>query len=129
MRGWLLIAVLSGLTVALGAACFFYFNHGSGYGKGTKVKPPSTPPDEAELVEDSPPPGLPIIAFGPRDYFPVIRQPRFVDAVEGSLLLAQEEPVLGLVVGNEARAYSTNQLNDHEMVIDEIAGIPVLVTY
>ncbi len=84
---------------------------------------------EPTLPETKPPPGLPIIPWGPRDYFHIIRQPTFVSAREGDHLLAHEEPVLGLVVGNEARAYSTNQLNKHEMVLDEIAGTPVLVTY
>jgi hypothetical protein len=37
--------------------------------------------------------------------------------------------VLGVVVKGRARAYSTNQLNFHEIVIDELAGVPILVTY
>jgi hypothetical protein len=37
--------------------------------------------------------------------------------------------VLGLVLDGVARAYPTNQLNDHEMVVDDIGGTPVLVTY
>jgi hypothetical protein len=59
----------------------------------------------------------------------VIRRPQYLTAEQGDRALARDEPVLGLVIGKEARAYSTNQLNDHEMVIDEVDGKPVLVTY
>jgi hypothetical protein len=79
--------------------------------------------------ETEPPPGLPIIRWGNRGHFPVVRDPQYISAAEGAAILADDEPVLGLVVNGQARAYSTNQLNDHEMVIDEVGGTPVLVTY
>ena len=69
------------------------------------------------------------VPWGGRGHFPVIRNPRYVSAAEGDRLLFAAEPVLGLVLNGAARAYSTNQLSEHEMVIDEIAGTPVLVTY
>jgi hypothetical protein len=82
-----------------------------------------------KLPETAPPPGLPIVAWGPRDSFPVIRKPFFVSARQGDTELATDEPVLGLVLDGEARAYSTNQLNRHEMVVDQIGETPILVTY
>lgn len=93
---------------------------------------PKTEPKSVEmpiLPETPPPPGLPIVAWGPRDSFPVIRKPFFISARQGDIDLAPDEPVLGLVVGDEARAYSTNQLNQHEMVVDQIGDTPILVTY
>ena len=72
---------------------------------------------------------MPIVPWGKRGYFPVIRNPQYLTADEGDRALARDEPVLGLVIGKQARAYSTNQLNDHEMVVDTIAGTPVLVSY
>jgi hypothetical protein len=81
------------------------------------------------LPETAPPPGLPIVAWGPRDSFPVIRKPFFVSARQGDIELATDEPVLGLVLDGEARAYSTNQLNRHEMVVDRMGETPILVTY
>jgi hypothetical protein len=81
------------------------------------------------LPETSPPAGLPIITWGKRDHFPVIRKPQYLTAEQGDRALVRDEPVLGVVIGGEARAYSTNQLNEHEMVIDTIAGTPVLVSY
>jgi hypothetical protein len=85
--------------------------------------------DPDKLPEATPPPGLPIVAWTARDHFPIIRKPWYVPAKQADLLMALEEPVLGVVLDGQARAYSTNQLNEHEVVIDEIAGIPVLVTY
>lgn len=96
------------------------------------VAPPDPPAATAtlpKLPETDPPPGLPIVPWGKRGHFPVIRNPRYASAAEGDRLLAHDEPVLGLVLDGQARAYSTNQLNEHEMVIDDIAGTPVLVTY
>jgi len=105
----------------------------------TKVSPGDTqqaPEVEASpesslprLPETQPPAGLPIVTWGKRDHFPVIRNPQYLTAEQGDRALAPDEPILGLIIGHEVRAYSTNQLNDHEMVIDTIAGTPVLVTY
>jgi hypothetical protein len=86
-------------------------------------------PAPPSLPETAPPPELPIVSWGPRDSFPVIRKPWFVSARQGDTALANDEPVLGIVLDGEARAYSTNQLNRHEMVIDQIGDTPVLVTY
>jgi hypothetical protein len=82
-----------------------------------------------KLSETSPPPGLPIVPWGKRDHFPVIRRPEYWTVKQAEGALAYDEPVLGVVIGSEARAYSTNQLNEHEMVIDTLADTPVLVTY
>ncbi len=82
-----------------------------------------------KLPETSPPPGLPIIVWGKRDHFPVIRNPEYWTAQQGDKALARDEPVLGVLIGVEAWAYSTNHLNDHEMLIDTLAGTPVLVSY
>ena len=97
-----------------------------------KAEPPSADNADAslpKLLETSPPPGLPIIPWGKRDHFPVIRGPEYWTVKEAEGALAYDEPILGLVIGTQARAYSTNQLNEHEMVIDTIADTPVLVTY
>jgi hypothetical protein len=86
-------------------------------------------PSLPRLPETQLPAGLPIVPWGKRDHFPVIRKPEYLTAQQGDRALAPDEPVLGLVIREEVRAYSTNQLNEHEMVIDTIAGTPVLVTY
>jgi hypothetical protein len=86
-------------------------------------------PKGIHLHETEPPKELPLVTWGKRDHFPMIRKPKFITAGDGDQLLAKDEPVLGLVVGPDTRAYSTNQLNRHEMVLDEVGGVPVLVTY
>src|SRR5438105_11438771 len=88
-----------------------------------------TMPEEVALPETSPPPGLPILAARPRDTFRVLRKPWLLSANQGDIMLVADEPVLGLVIHGDARAYSTNQLNDHEMVLDDVGGTPVLVSY
>jgi Protein of unknown function (DUF3179) len=79
--------------------------------------------------ESPPPSGLPIIGWGVRNHFPIILKPHYVPAATGDDLLAANEPVLGLIVNGEVRAYPTNQLNKHEMLLDAVGGTPVLVTY
>ncbi len=99
--------------------------------KPTGQRPsPNLPADlESSEPETEVPEGLPIVPYGRRHHFPEIRRPRYVTSKETDNTPGEDEPVLGLVVGKEARAFSTNQLNEHEMVIDEIGGVPVLVTY
>jgi hypothetical protein len=83
----------------------------------------------SKLPETDPPEGFSITVWGKRDQFKIIREPWLVDARRGDTMLAYDEPVIGIALGEETRAYSTNQLNTHEMVVDEMAGIPILVTY
>jgi len=64
----------------------------------------------------------------PKDGIPAILNPIFVQAKMASFL-HDEERVLGLSDGNQAKAYPVKILNWHEIVNDMIGGKPVLVTY
>ncbi len=64
----------------------------------------------------------------PKDGIPAIDDPKFVPAGEVTHL-KPTEPVIGLVVGDEAKAYPLQVLMWHEIVNDEIDGIPVSVTF
>ncbi|PIW26485.1 MAG: hypothetical protein COW30_14775 [Rhodospirillales bacterium CG15_BIG_FIL_POST_REV_8_21_14_020_66_15] len=64
----------------------------------------------------------------PKDGIPSIDEPRFV-SVKSVRGLKGYEPVIGVVVNGEARAYPLRVLMWHEIVNDTIAGVPVLVTY
>jgi hypothetical protein len=64
----------------------------------------------------------------PKDGIPSIDRPKFVAAADEKEV-ADSEPVIGLVVGGEARAYPLRILTWHEIVNDEIGGVPVAVTY
>jgi len=71
-----------------------------------------------------------IISGGPpRDGIPSIDHPRFVSTQEAGAWLAPVEPVIGLKVGAEARAYPLQILIWHEIVNDAVAGVPVAVTF
>jgi hypothetical protein len=70
-----------------------------------------------------------IISGGPpKDGIPAIDHPTFVaaSAVEG---LADTEPVIGLALNGDARAYPLRILTWHEIVNDTVGGVPVTVTY
>ncbi len=64
----------------------------------------------------------------PKDGIPAILNPIFVQAKMASFL-HDEDRVLGLSDGNQAKAYPVKILNRHEIVNDMIGGKPALVTY
>lgn len=138
MRGRRILWSLAIVVAFAGIAGVLSCNkHGNSARPRRRLQPGAAEQETAEvnssldspLPETQPPPGLPIVPWGRHELSPVIRQPKFLTAEQGDSALARDEPVLGLVIGGEARAYSTNQLNDHEMVVDTLAGTPVLVTY
>jgi hypothetical protein len=60
---------------------------------------------------------------------PAIDEPDFVGGSEADRQMRSDEPVLGVVIGKEARAYSLWQLDAHEIVNDEIAGSAIAATW
>ncbi len=64
----------------------------------------------------------------PPDAIPAIDQPRFVPA-SAAAFMRDDEPVVGVVEGGVAKAYSTWHLDRHEIVNDSVAGKPVAVTW
>ncbi|MEM7171159.1 MAG: DUF3179 domain-containing protein [Pseudomonadota bacterium] len=64
----------------------------------------------------------------PKDGIPSIDDPIFVPVSEDSDLGAQE-PVIGLEINGDARAYPLRILTWHEIVNDTVGGLPVAVTY
>ena len=63
----------------------------------------------------------------PRDAIAPVYEPRFVAADRTGW--APDAQVIGVVSGDEAKAYPVSFLNQREMVIDRIAGIPILVSW
>jgi hypothetical protein len=69
-----------------------------------------------------------IISGGPsKDGIPSIDDPTFVPAAEAGL--PEREPVIGLSVDGDARAYPLRILIWHEIVNDVVGGVPVAITY
>lgn len=65
-----------------------------------------------------------------KDGIPAIDDPKFAPPEDAARFgLADSEPVIGLVVGGEARAYPLRILTWHEIVNDRVGDVPVAVTY
>ncbi|HEV7517889.1 MAG TPA: DUF3179 domain-containing protein [Thermoanaerobaculia bacterium] len=62
------------------------------------------------------------------DGIPALENPRFVPAAEASYLTAGE-PVFGVEIAGDARAYPLRILDWHEMANDVVGGVPVALTY
>ena len=63
----------------------------------------------------------------PRDAIAPVYDPTFVD---GRLIgWPGDADVIGIAEGDEAKAYPVSFLNGREMVVDEIDGRPILVTW
>ncbi|MDH3732028.1 MAG: DUF3179 domain-containing protein [Gemmatimonadota bacterium] len=75
------------------------------------------------------PPGEIVSGGPPKDGIPSIDSPKFESAAAADRWLEPREPVIVLELGDEVRAYPLRILMRHEIVNDEIAGQPVVVTY
>jgi hypothetical protein len=74
--------------------------------------------DPEDIISGGPPP----------DGIPPIDDPKFLAPGDASFL-SDREPVLAVEIGGEAKAYPLQIMTWHEIVNDEIGGVPVSVTY
>jgi hypothetical protein len=65
----------------------------------------------------------------PRDGIPPIDEPKFESVTQADGWLAPKEPVIHVAIGNDVRAYPLQILVWHEIVNDEVHGVPVAVTF
>lgn len=72
--------------------------------------------------------GDPVMRGLPKDAIRAIDRPTFVPADKATFVHPQE-PVIGIVVNGEARAYPTWLLNAHEIVNDRMGGRAIAVTW
>ncbi len=97
-------------------------------------------PERTDALGDLADPGAtydPVVAGEPlpegfrqllaRDRILPVYDPQFVAAADSGW--SDETLVIGLSIGGESRAYPVDFLNRREMVVDSVAGIPVLVTW
>ena len=111
------LAVL-GLTLALGAGC------GGGSGGGASDFVNTSDPNSCLIPQSE------LVSGGPgRDGIPALTNPVFVTASEGDTFLAPGALVLGVIEGGEARADPHNLLWWHEIVNDQLGGVPITVSY
>jgi len=79
---------------------------------------------DADLIQ-----GSPILTVLPVDAIPAIDNPRYFSVAEAERFMRPDEPVLGITDGKVAKAYSTWQLNHHEIVNDSLGNFPLAVTW
>jgi len=65
----------------------------------------------------------------PKDGIPALFDPEYITVKEADKLMKPEERVLGLTLNGVSRAYPIRIMSWHELVNDEIAGIPYLVSW
>ena len=65
----------------------------------------------------------------PRDGIPALFDPEYMTASAADKLLKPDEKVLGLTLKGVSRAYPIRIMSHHELVNDEIGGIPYLVSW
>lgn len=73
--------------------------------------------------------GDPVYEVIPPGRIPAIDEPRFLSGEEAAAQMAPEEPVFGITMGDEARAYSLWQLDRHEIVNDRFGGVGLAATW
>ena len=64
----------------------------------------------------------------PKDGIPSIDKPKFI-AIGDDKELKPKDPVIGLEINGDARAYPLRVLIWHEIVNDTVGGVPVSITY
>ena len=79
----------------------------------------------AAAAAEEPPPGVEQII--PRGAIAAIFEPVFVPAAEADL--PDDAWILGVGGGSEARAYSLNLLNQHEIVNDRLGDAPIAAVW
>ena len=65
----------------------------------------------------------------PKDGIPALFSPEYITAGAADKLLKPDEKVLGLILKGVPRAYPIRIMSHHELVNDEIAGTPYLVSW
>ena len=73
--------------------------------------------------------GDPLIRLLPKDGIPAIDDPEMIPASEAGSIMKDDEPIIGIFDGKNARAYPTWYLDGHEIVNDRIGQLPVAATW
>ena len=96
-------------------------------GSASQPGPVPTVPPAAKNVRIEDPNVYVYSQLLPFDGIRPIYDPQFASAADAPL--QDDELVMGFALGDEAKAYPIAVLRSREMVNDELAGIPILVTW
>lgn len=73
--------------------------------------------------------GEPVYQVLPANAIPAILQPEFLSGQPAEEQMRAEEPVLGVEINSDTRAYSLWQLDHHEIVNDVVGNTAIAVTW
>ena len=73
--------------------------------------------------------GEPVLKLLPHDAIASVDEPRMVPAAEAGGFMQDDEMVIGVAEGQEARAYSIWHLDRHEIVNDRLGETPIAATW
>jgi len=93
---------------------------GSGRGRGASKPPEEGDDKEADFLAHS-------RRAAPRDAFAVLDRPKMSKAAAAKL--SNAEPVIGVLVGGEARAYTVAVMGRHELANDVCGKVPIAVSW
>jgi len=123
MSGKIVIAIAVLVGTATGAiAWWFHSSNPDAAAKTVSIARPEPDPLLRRVVSSG-------RMARPRDFFRVITQPEYLAVDEADGWMVEDEVVIGLEIDGEYRAYPINYLNDHELVREEIGGLPLLVSW
>ena len=63
-----------------------------------------------------------------KDGIPALNYPKFIDAADAGYLV-DDDPVFGVLINGDARAYPYRIMDWHEMANDVVGGVPVALAY
>ncbi len=72
---------------------------------------------------------LDVVTVLAKDAIPAIREPEFVDAAGAEAWMNADEPIIGVEIDGDARAYPVAMLSRHEIVNDTVGGVPIAATW
>ncbi len=91
---------------------------------------PTTPIEAVSAEEKHIVPLDQIVSGGPPpDGIPSIESPKFVSVEDGNKFLEDSDKIVGINLNGDIRVYPLQILVWHEIVNDNVAGIPVAITY
>ena len=79
--------------------------------------------------DDDPDANLRIVTLLPKDGIPAILEPTFIDATKAWEQYLADEPVLGVSINGEHKAYSVPYLSSREIVNDDLGGVAIAATW
>ena len=128
-----LIGISATCVVALVAGCGHGDSEAPDSGQTTPEADPTSQVQDSTPTTATPPTvsdrDLEIVTVLAKDAIPAIRSPEFVGAADAEEWMNADEPVIGVEIEGDARAYPVAMLSRHEIVNDMVGGAPIAVTW